>query len=140
AEDGIRDLHVTGVQTCALPISLSLPTEDSPSWPRAHAWKACWGQPLASSNLASSAEIERVAASGGHPLGVSGSVSRGFHDGAFPPLRRRRLEPSASPGCRFEPRDFPGAVSSRRFPGRRRPRASERTATAGRLPGTDGGP
>ena len=29
--------------------------EDSPSWPMAHAWKACWGQPLASSNLASSA-------------------------------------------------------------------------------------
>src|SRR5690606_40003757 len=25
AEDGIRDFHVTGVQTCALPISLSLP-------------------------------------------------------------------------------------------------------------------
>src|SRR5690606_17811925 len=27
AEDGIRDLHVTGVQTCALPISDSLPPE-----------------------------------------------------------------------------------------------------------------
>src|SRR5690606_40005307 len=27
AEDGIRDFHVTGVQTCALPIS------DSPRWP-----------------------------------------------------------------------------------------------------------
>src|SRR5436309_12980234 len=25
AEDGIRDFHVTGVQTCALPISASLP-------------------------------------------------------------------------------------------------------------------
>jgi alpha-1,6-mannosyltransferase len=38
-------------------------TEDSPSWPMAHAWKACWGQPLASSNLASSAgccDIERA--------------------------------------------------------------------------------
>src|SRR5690606_40707842 len=27
AEDGIRDLHVTGVQTCALPISLHAHTE-----------------------------------------------------------------------------------------------------------------
>src|SRR5690606_40178504 len=26
AEDGIRDFHVTGVQTCALPISLALVT------------------------------------------------------------------------------------------------------------------
>src|SRR2546427_4655403 len=26
AEDGIRDLTVTGVQTCALPISLGMPT------------------------------------------------------------------------------------------------------------------
>src|SRR5207302_4375805 len=25
AEDGIRDFHVTGVQTCALPISVTLP-------------------------------------------------------------------------------------------------------------------
>src|SRR5690606_39997309 len=27
AEDGIRDFHVTGVQTCALPISIVFPTE-----------------------------------------------------------------------------------------------------------------
>src|SRR5690606_39376925 len=26
AEDGIRDFHVTGVQTCALPISVSMPS------------------------------------------------------------------------------------------------------------------
>src|SRR5690606_40641711 len=33
AEDGIRDFHVTGVQTCALPISLTLmaPTHDFPT-------------------------------------------------------------------------------------------------------------
>src|SRR6266511_4432513 len=30
AEDGIRDFHVTGVQTCALPISSTAPR----SWPR----------------------------------------------------------------------------------------------------------
>src|SRR2546427_13156527 len=34
AEDGIRDLTVTGVQTCALPISLS--------WPRVR-WLSCAG-------------------------------------------------------------------------------------------------
>src|SRR5690606_39994898 len=27
AEDGIRDFHVTGVQTCALPISLAVPMQ-----------------------------------------------------------------------------------------------------------------
>src|SRR5207302_6230145 len=33
AEDGIRDFHVTGVQTCALPISPALPGEpqDAPA-------------------------------------------------------------------------------------------------------------
>src|SRR5690606_40641867 len=28
AEDGIRDFHVTGVQTCALPISLEIEVDD----------------------------------------------------------------------------------------------------------------
>src|SRR5690606_40136810 len=43
AEDGIRDFHVTGVQTCALPISPS--SEPAPegcaSWPagRERAWR-----------------------------------------------------------------------------------------------------
>src|SRR5690606_41012268 len=32
AEDGIRVFHVTGVQTCALPISLPGLTEVSPAW------------------------------------------------------------------------------------------------------------
>src|SRR5690606_39690239 len=31
AEDGIRDFHVTGVQTCALPISIQ-PTEEPATW------------------------------------------------------------------------------------------------------------
>src|SRR5438874_5798636 len=33
AEDGIRDLYVTGVQTCALPISW-LATDATPNWVR----------------------------------------------------------------------------------------------------------
>src|SRR2546430_11331315 len=32
AEDGIRDLTVTGVQTCALPISSVSPRSCAPSW------------------------------------------------------------------------------------------------------------
>src|SRR5437867_6148600 len=43
AEDGIRDRTVTGVQTCALPISRSLPLTSRPSmslaWPRLHSVK-----------------------------------------------------------------------------------------------------
>src|SRR2546422_4404521 len=32
AEDGIRDVAVTGVQTCALPISFATPLAKKPSW------------------------------------------------------------------------------------------------------------
>src|SRR5271166_6822708 len=32
AEDGIRDGHVTGVQTCALPISRAWPRAPAPCW------------------------------------------------------------------------------------------------------------
>src|SRR5690606_39706371 len=35
AEDGIRDFHVTGVQTCALPICRSAPARRCPRTPRA---------------------------------------------------------------------------------------------------------
>src|SRR5690625_6293593 len=37
AEDGIRDGHVTGVQTCALPISLIPRAIPTGSWPSSHA-------------------------------------------------------------------------------------------------------
>ena len=33
-----------------------------------HCWKACWGQPLASSNLASSATSDQAIHQAGHPL------------------------------------------------------------------------
>src|SRR5205807_6060898 len=33
AEDGIRDYKVTGVQTCALPVSALHAAKSSPSWP-----------------------------------------------------------------------------------------------------------
>src|SRR5690606_39638965 len=37
AEDGIRDFHVTGVQTCALPIFGPGSTVDHTAWPRCDA-------------------------------------------------------------------------------------------------------
>src|SRR5688500_19960925 len=36
AEDGIRDYKVTGVQTCALPISVSISKNSTPSAYRSH--------------------------------------------------------------------------------------------------------
>src|SRR5207302_2945281 len=41
AEDGIRDFHVTGVQTCALPISISSTTS---KWGRARAASSATGR------------------------------------------------------------------------------------------------
>src|SRR5690606_40494184 len=37
AEDGIRDFHVTGVQTCALPIS----SRSAGSWSEGGIWSSC---------------------------------------------------------------------------------------------------
>src|SRR5699024_11753835 len=45
AEDGIRDRNVTGVQTCALPISWREPTRRRPSFRR---WWSSSGTPSAS--------------------------------------------------------------------------------------------
>src|SRR5690606_39370564 len=45
AEDGIRDFHVTGVQTCALPISESRPAIAS-TFPRRGVRAGCRSLPL----------------------------------------------------------------------------------------------
>src|SRR6266496_5120797 len=47
AEDGIRDLYVTGVQTCALPISLLAEQDSKPG--RAPSAKRVTAKPAASS-------------------------------------------------------------------------------------------
>src|SRR5690606_39649767 len=39
AEDGIRDFHVTGVQTCALPISSAAGCRSAPSVAAATSWR-----------------------------------------------------------------------------------------------------
>src|SRR5690606_39446500 len=43
AEDGIRDFHVTGVQTCALPISNPHPEYPRPQLERKDNWKSLNG-------------------------------------------------------------------------------------------------
>src|SRR5207302_4699855 len=57
AEDGIRDFHVTGVQTCALPISASIPmaAPGRRTWSRWRAFPA-----TRSGNGASRSEERRV--------------------------------------------------------------------------------
>src|SRR5699024_12519430 len=62
AEDGIRDRNVTGVQTCALPISPSIPATKSP--PRA---PRSWHRPPARpwSEIGRASCRERVSISGG---------------------------------------------------------------------------
>src|SRR5450759_1638932 len=65
--------------------------EDSPSWPRAHAWKACWGQPLASSNLASSAVRRR--------LGGSSSVGAPYPYVGEPAGADASAAPTTAPRC-----------------------------------------
>src|SRR5690606_41195223 len=55
AEDGIRDFHVTGVQTCALPIYREVlvePQDDARALPRAQAGEGVpHGQPVADGGL-----------------------------------------------------------------------------------------
>src|SRR5690625_7388356 len=55
AEDGIRDGHVTGVQTCALPICVRLRAADGPARGRP---AAC--RPLQSSAQSSPTAVSRV--------------------------------------------------------------------------------
>src|SRR2546430_8829190 len=66
AEDGIRDLTVTGVQTCALPISVSpdlgtglFPSVTRTTWPLATGAVVDGEQALSKSTMLSKAIIER---------------------------------------------------------------------------------
>src|SRR5438874_5111276 len=60
AEDGIRDLYVTGVQTCALPIFLSSPAGRSGSRPFAWASAQARSCPGAIERSGPSREIGRA--------------------------------------------------------------------------------
>src|SRR2546428_12260250 len=58
AEDGIRDLIVTGVQTCALPISSS---DESPARPVAQAKESWWRRVLPGSGKKTPRTVDGVA-------------------------------------------------------------------------------
>src|SRR3989440_8517287 len=70
AEDGIRDLIVTGVQTCALPISSPMPPMAGSSWHWLHALllnrgpspvsgvNSVWNTPRPRSNTARCASVK----------------------------------------------------------------------------------
>src|SRR2546430_9773938 len=72
AEDGIRDLTVTGVQTCALPILMTRPTAPSSSPPSAaDPGRAAWSTATASPSSApartpTSSECTALPASAAH--------------------------------------------------------------------------
>src|SRR5690625_7172358 len=62
AEDGIRDGHVTGVQTCALPIlgpSILCPDSATRSTPSAATSKGMWGADCAASSTVRARSEER---------------------------------------------------------------------------------
>src|SRR5690349_22854737 len=88
AEDGIRDLYVTGVQTCALPI-LSMADRDPPGWP----------EPDASSIVTMSARSRRATSfisATGVPRPRAAMESALRTEGRIPPPRDRAE--SADPG------------------------------------------
>src|SRR5690606_40961803 len=70
AEDGIRDFHVTGVQTCALPISIS--SRVSSCSRRSRITSRCSG----GSSSSASCSWRRCSKSDSCRSGVSGSATR----------------------------------------------------------------
>src|SRR5690606_39305032 len=64
AEDGIRDFHVTGVQTCALPISSARPA-CSTAFPRSN--RACCSASTATSTRASPSTASRKSSTSSKP-------------------------------------------------------------------------
>src|SRR6266567_8348812 len=89
AEDGIRDLTVTGVQTCALPISAA----PSGNWMSAGKFTTAWGQPhvanLPTEEVFTSPDRRRTEGTirSTRPLAVGGRVIKGleltFKDGGI---------------------------------------------------------
>src|SRR2546430_1904328 len=116
AEDGIRDLTVTGVQTCALPIS-----------PRASRGNACRPPPRGSHRSAARRFRERVERSGCQASGRGSPPSRGLTRPRAPraaPASRARA-PGSPRGSGRSPSAIPPGRTPRTrrgpaVPGRRR--------------------
>src|SRR5256886_9105251 len=78
AEDGIRDLTVTGVQTCALPISVRprLVSSGATSWPRRFAGGMyCMSEVLVVDGLVGGVAVRLVAAGDGAQVAEIGRAS-----------------------------------------------------------------
>src|SRR5690606_40398071 len=112
AEDGIRDFHVTGVQTCALPISSI--SSGKAAVNRSNAAVDAAALAMAEAVAACSAWIQiEIASAMGRPTGAKGWRNRAW------PLRRRcptppRPKAPAAPlaGCPMPSR--PGGAAPRR--------------------------
>src|SRR3712207_8542977 len=87
AEDGIRDIGVTGVQTCALPIS-------RPDAPHPHAAGGLGGPPSPPRTGG------RKEAEGGRARGRSGRPAGASRGGRAPSRRRRSEERRVGKECR----------------------------------------
>src|SRR2546430_3414943 len=84
AEDGIRDLTVTGVQTCALPISIPLPTATPTT--RATSWPPTTIPWFSSSCLSRRSSSSRLSDKVGGGLGRLEEVGEGCTSTERPPL------------------------------------------------------
>src|SRR3989454_6478634 len=112
AEDGIRDYKVTGVQTCALPISgAALPLQTAAAWPSAHPG---WGPANRDSAPAVLAAGARARRARDHPAGPPGQ---------FPPLAAAAAPP-------------PAAGRAAELPARRRAHSTPRPPGLGPRPPT----
>src|SRR5207253_3622299 len=89
AEDGIRDGHVTGVQTCALPISVAPPSRSVlPATVRARLARICvstCGLSDLAANLVQQREAERDAADGEALVSRAGQLGNEREDGEHGP-------------------------------------------------------
>src|SRR5258708_35953429 len=111
AEDGIRDDLVTGVQTCALPISRANPAPPpratrltpaaAPSWSSCATAPSRWTRPSASSTICAKLRLPRLKAGGSDPLPLSCFRLRGANAsqfGAEAPGPSQVAHPPAEPG------------------------------------------
>src|SRR6266511_1306389 len=122
AEDGIRDFHVTGVQTCALPISTPSTTTRTPT-------RSTWCASANRSKLAASTPAPRTSTG---PSATSPSTSPRTPPTATPSQRRRSATTStgSGPSCASRPAPTGAPTGCSTASSRRRPTPSYGPATA----------
>src|SRR6266496_3067396 len=95
AEDGIRDLYVTGVQTCALPISTGSDGGPPSTWPvSSEKTPSCHGQ-VTVQRAGSTVPSDRLARAWVQRFAIACTVPRTLKSAtASPPTYTRRLAPA----------------------------------------------